>query len=175
MAYELGDIVSGRYRIVRALGKGGMGEVYAVETAEGRVTALKVFSNEGRHAAFLKKRFWVEGRLLARLDHPRLVKVHELFVDEARGEACFLMDLLLGPAGEPLTLEDLRRAGSLDEDRVAAVYADLREGLVYLQEQGVAHRDIKLENVLLDGAGVRSFPTSAFRGSSTGNCVMNWL
>jgi len=130
-----------------------MGEVYEVRTPGGETVALKVFANEGAHADFLRKRFLAEGRLLERLDHPRLVKVRGLFVDEASNRACFSMDLLLGPEGRPQTLEDLRRGQSLDEVRIAALYADLREGLDYLHAQGIVHRDIKLENILVNGEG----------------------
>jgi len=130
-----------------------MGEVYEVRAVDGAVFALKVFANKGEHADFLKKRFLAEGRLLARLNHPRLVKVHRLSVDEASGRPYFTMDLVLGPAGVPQTLEDVRRERSCDEACVAAIYSDLREGLVYLHSNGIVHRDVKLENVLVDSAG----------------------
>ena len=76
----------GEYRIVRPLGKGGMAAVYEVEhTRLGLHRAMKVFVAEGARADFLRSRFVAEGKLLARLDHPRLVKVHDFGVDEASG------------------------------------------------------------------------------------------
>ena len=66
----------GAYRILRLLGEGGMASVYEVEhEALGGRRALKVFcANEGRDAENLRRRFLAEGRLLARFDHPGLVK-----------------------------------------------------------------------------------------------------
>ena len=136
-----------------------MGAVYSAEHAALRLPcALKVFTADGAKKEFLRKRFLAEGRLLARLDHPRLVKVRDLAVDAASGVPYFAMDLVLDADGEPCTLEDWRRRRKPDEAAIAAVYADLREGLEYLHAQGVVHRDLKLENVLIgrDGRAVIS-------------------
>ena len=66
----------GGYRVVRLLGKGGMAEVYEVEHPTlGVRRAMKVFRAVGERAELLRARFLAEGRLLARLDHPRLVRV----------------------------------------------------------------------------------------------------
>ena len=92
----------GNYRVGRLLGQGGMGAVYSAEHAALRLPcALKVFTADGAKRDFLRKRFLAEGRLLARLDHPRLVKVRDLAVDEASGAPYFAMDLVLDSDGDP--------------------------------------------------------------------------
>ena len=144
----------GKYRVVRQLGQGGMGTVYEVEHVGLRKRmALKVFAVEGSKKDFLRKRFLAEGRILSRLDHPRLVRVFDLEFDAGTDAPYFAMDLVLDPSGEPCTLEQWRKSGRADEASIAVVYADLREGLSYLHRCGVVHRDVKLENVLVDSSG----------------------
>ena len=158
MRLALGETI-GSYRLIRLIGQGGMGEVYEAEHTELRKRmALKVFTADGAKADFLRKRFLAEGRILARLDHPRLVKVHDLGLDEKRDMPYFAMDLVVGADGSPWTLERCRLERKPDESVIAAVYDDLREGLEYLHGQGVVHRDLKLENVLIghDGRAVLS-------------------
>lgn len=142
----------GSYRILRLLGRGGMGAVYEAEHVElGTRRALKVFTRPGDQV--LLTRFLAEGRLLARLTHPRLVRVYDLGVDETSSLAWFAMDLVLDASGAPCTLEDARRAGQVTEAQAAAWYVDLREALTYVHEQGVTHRDVKLGNILVDREG----------------------
>ena len=84
----------GIYRVIRLLGRGGMGEVYEVEHPQlGVHYALKAFARETADADALRARFLAEGRLLARLDHPRLVRVHDLAVD-AGTEGLFSLALI---------------------------------------------------------------------------------
>ena len=148
-----GNII-GSYRVVRLLGAGGMGAVYEVAPLSGgKSSALKIFTSIGAHADFLRKRFIAEGKILKRLNHPNLVKVHDLALDDSTGAPYFTMDVVLGSDGKPCTLEDLRRRGALDEQAVAALYSDLRSALTYLHGEGVVHRDIKLENVLVNAQG----------------------
>ena len=69
------DRIVGNYRVVRPLGSGGMGSVYEVEHVRlGVRYAMKVFAAEGKDADFLRKRFLAEGKILARLNHPRIVR-----------------------------------------------------------------------------------------------------
>lgn len=146
------DSTLGPYRIVRPLGRGGMGAVYEVEHVElGVRRALKVFTRVDSDD--LRQRFLAEGRLLARLVHPRLVRVHDLGVDVETGLVWFAMDLVLDGTGSPRTLEDIRRSGEVSEEQAARWFSDLREALAYVHGMGVAHRDVKLENVLVDAEG----------------------
>ena len=152
------------YHVVRLLGRGGMAEVYEVERFGVR-RAMKVFTADGERAELLKSRFLAEGRLLARLDHPRLVKVHASGVDEASGTPYLVMDLVLGADGEPQTLATLHTRRQVTEERLFGWYEDLAEALRYIHAAGVVHRDVKPSNILIgaDGHAVLSdFGVSRF-------------
>ena len=144
----------GSYRLSRELGRGGMGTVYeAVHVESGVRRALKVFTLDHGNREFLRKRFLAEARVLAKLDHPRLVKVRELAIETAGENPYFVMDLVLNPKGCPETLEDVRKAGGVTEELALGWYDDLRQALDCIHAHGVVHRDVKLENVLLDREG----------------------
>ncbi len=144
----------GAYRVVRLLGKGGMAEVYEVENERlGARFALKAFTLDHGEIEFLRKRFQVEGRLLARLSHPRIVRVYDMGVDEATGLTYYVMDLVLDELGRPRSLRDALENGEATEEKAANWYEDLREGLNYIHAMGVVHRDVTLENVLVDSDG----------------------
>ncbi|MBQ6248386.1 MAG: serine/threonine protein kinase [Kiritimatiellae bacterium] len=147
------DARIGDYRIVRLLGKGGMGAVYeALHTQLGTRCALKAFTLDHGHVELLKERFLAEGRILARLRHPNLVRVFDLNVDVATQTPYFVMDIVLGESGKPRTLADVE-AGSADEARVARWFGQLAAALDCIHGEGVVHRDVKLSNVLLDAQG----------------------
>ena len=127
--FELNRVV-GSYRVIRVLGSGGMGVVYEAEHLELKVRrALKVFAVGGEHAALHRKRFLSEGKMLAALDHARVVRVHEFDVDAVSGRPYFVMDLVLSPDGRPRTLEDERIAG-VEESRAAALHIDNQTGQI---------------------------------------------
>ena len=152
MAFELGQQI-GAYRIIRLLGEGGMGAVYEVEhTQLGVHYALKTFTLEGGHVDLLKNKFLTEGKVLARLHDPHLVRVFDLNFDEATGTPYFVMDLVLSEDGSPRTLLDVKTE-ELDEDCVFEWFADLASAIDYIHAQGIVHRDIKLGNVLLSSDG----------------------
>ena len=130
-----------------------MGAVYEVEHEQlGVHYALKTFTLEGGHVDVLKNKFLTEGKVLARLHDPNLVRVFDLNFDEATGTPYFVMDLVLSEDGSPRTLSDVKTA-ELDEDCVLGWFADLAPAIDYIHEQGIVHRDIKLGNVLLSSDG----------------------
>ena len=152
MTFEQGQKI-GSYRIVRLLGEGGMGAVYEVEHEQlGVRYALKSFTLEDGHVDVLKNKFLTEGKILARLHDPHLVRVFDLNFDEATGTPYFVMDLVLSEDGTPRTLLDVKTA-ELDEDCILGWFTELASAIDYIHEQGIVHRDIKLGNVLISSDG----------------------
>ena len=143
----------GVYRIVRLLGKGAMGAVYeVVHTQLGVHYALKSFTLEDGHIDILKDKFLAEGRVLARLHHPNVVRVFDLNFDETTRTPYFVMDLVLDKNDTPRTLSDVAGDG-LEEETVHQWFTELASAIDYIHAQGIVHRDIKPGNVLLTGDG----------------------
>ena len=165
----------GEYRIGRLLGKGGMSEVYEAEHLRlGSRHAVKFFTY-GKNVDGVKERFLAEGKLLARLAHPRIVRVMDVGTDAETEQPYFVMDLVVDPEGNVHSLADVP-AGGADEEQIAMWYDDLREGLVYIHAKGVIHRDLKLENVLIgpDGHAVLTdFGISKIGAAKDGDAVVD--
>lgn len=152
MRLSPGQII-GSYRVIRALGKGGMGEVYEAEHVRlGVHYALKTFILDHGSVDLLKERFLAEGRVLARLRHPGLARVVELDFDPASGLSYFVMDLVLGPKGEVRSLADVGPDDAEDAD-LWRWFGQLCSTLDYIHGKGIVHRDVKLDNVLVDADG----------------------
>ena len=153
MNLSAGQIIGGSYRVIRPIGIGGMASVYEVEHIKlGVHYALKAFTFDADHADLFRKRFAAEGRILARLNHPGLVRVIDLELDESNGVSYYVMDLVLSQGGSPQTLADCE-AGGVGEDRIIAWFRQMCEAIDYIHEQGIVHRDIKLNNILMASDG----------------------
>lgn len=141
----------GRYTVVGRIGKGGMGMVYrALDASLDREVALKTLTLEGALDEESRKRFQIEARAAARLQHPNIITVYEL--GEDRGVPFIAMELLPGVDLEALlrSREPLPLAEKLD------VVIQVLRGLAYAHEHGIVHRDVKPSNIrLLDDGTVR--------------------
>ncbi len=134
------------YRLERELGGGGMSRVFvAHETALGRTVALKVLSPE-LAAGISIERFNREIQVAARLQHPHVVPVHS--AGAVDGLPYYTMPFV---EGESLRAR-LAKDGALPLRDVTAILRDVARALEYAHGQGVVHRDIKPDNVLMAGS-----------------------
>jgi hypothetical protein len=138
----------GEYRLVRQLGRGGMGMVWEAEQAgTGRRVALKLLAPELAHDPDALARFLREGRLAAALSHPRSTFIFG--AGEHAGRPYIVMELMPGR-----TLLDLvREHGSLPVNRAVDHLLDVLDGLEAAHALGIIHRDVKPSNCFLDGDG----------------------
>jgi serine/threonine-protein kinase len=135
------DAIVGRYRLADFLGAGGMGEVYrATHLASGQVVAIKILSSAEIEASWLA-RFYHEARVQQGLDHPNIVRLHELV--DLGGRPCLVMEYV---GGESLAdvLERQRRLAPREALRVLAAIAG---AVAYVHRHDIIHRDLKPGNV----------------------------
>ncbi|MFL5243451.1 MAG: protein kinase domain-containing protein [Gemmataceae bacterium] len=132
------------YRIIRELGRGGMGVVYlAMRTADGPPVALKTIIPAGPCFGPEVERFLREASILRELDHPNIVAFRDM--GESAGKLYFAMDYIRGrDAGKIVKAE-----GPLAVSRAVGWICQLLDGLDYAHKKGFVHRDIKPANILV--------------------------
>jgi tRNA A-37 threonylcarbamoyl transferase component Bud32 len=152
-----------QFEILECLGRGGMGVVYkARQKSLNRVVAIKILAPEREREARFAERFAREAELLAKLNHPHIVTIHDF--GETGGLFYLVMEFVDG-----VNLRDLLRDGKLEPKQALAIVPPICEALQYAHEQGIVHRDIKPENLLLDRAGrlkIADFGIASLAGAS---------
>jgi serine/threonine protein kinase len=142
-------IINGKYKLLEHLGSGGMGRVYLCEqTALRRLVAVKILPPERSGDPVSLQRFIREARVAAALDHPNIVRAHDI---DSFGPLHFIvMEYVDGS-----TLQEVvRRVGPLPVARACHYIHQVATGLHYAHAHGLVHRDIKPANLLLNRAGV---------------------
>lgn len=140
--------VAGRYSLERELGRGGMGVVYlAREVRLDRLVAIKLLPPELALLPGLKERFLREARMAARLSHPNIVPIFA--VDEVDPFVFYAMAYV---EGETLARR-VETRGPLPPGEATRLLREVAWALAYAHAQGVIHRDVKPENILLEESG----------------------
>jgi serine/threonine protein kinase len=144
-AYFVGRTIGGRYRMMRVIGEGGMGTVYAGEHIEiGKSFAVKILHPAYSRQRDLVERFRREARAASRIGHPNIIDVTDFGTTE-EGCAYFVMEQLDG-----IDLADvLSHERRLDPTRACQIAIQICRALEAAHEAGVIHRDLKPENIFL--------------------------
>jgi serine/threonine protein kinase len=163
-ALPVGTKLKGRYSVGKVLGQGGFGITYkGGDSKLLRPIAIKELFPEGcirnqktvqpthpdvqREFIHIKQRFIEEARLLARLNHPGIVKVYDFF--EENNTAYMIMELLKGKSLRKL----IEERGRIDEDEALDYIIKLCEALSIVHKNGYLHRDIKPDNIFITDEG----------------------
>lgn len=137
----------GPYRVYERLGVGGMGEVFkAYDDRLDRWVAIKRIRPDREDAEDNRERFKREARATARLNHPAIVHLYGIFQE---GESdCIVMEYVEGR-----TLDSILAEGPLDPLRVASLGHEIASGLAEAHANGILHRDLKAENIIITPRG----------------------
>ena len=148
-----GDLVLGRFKIVRILGSGGMGEVYEAEDRflHGVHIALKTILPHAAGDPDLQKRFEREVLLAREVTHPNLCPIHTIFHCDDPPPGYLFLPMKLLP-GQTLSAR-LREPPLMTKDEGLAVLRQTSLGIAAIHAAGIIHRDIKPNNIMVDGSG----------------------
>lgn len=145
----LGQLVDGRFELLAAIGRGGMGQVYrARQSPLGRMVALKVMAQNQKpeRAEEFQRRFFLEASTSAKLSHPNTITIFDYGSDEVLGETVFFiaMELIEG-----ITLSRALRQGPFAPERAVNIALQMCRSLREAHKMQVVHRDLKPGNVML--------------------------
>ncbi|MEP6766305.1 MAG: serine/threonine-protein kinase, partial [Gemmatimonadaceae bacterium] len=142
------------YEVDQEIGRGGMGIVYrAKDKRLKRFVAIKLLPPELSFRRDVRSRFLREAETAAQLSHPNIVPIYS--VDEVENLVFFVMACV---DGDNLATR-LKDRGPLPIDQVRRVLTEVAEALAYAHTRGVIHRDIKPDNILMDGVDGRALVT----------------
>ncbi len=154
LAERLSHILEGAYELEGEIGRGGMGVVFAARDLKlKRRVAIKVLPPELAFRDEIRKRFLREAQTAARLSHPNIVPIHA--VGDEGGLVYFVMGYV---DGESLGAR-LRRRHQLPVEEVRRIMKETADALGLAHAMGIVHRDIKPDNILLEGTRRRVMVT----------------
>jgi tetratricopeptide (TPR) repeat protein len=148
-----GEVLGGRFLVVRFIARGGMGEVYEVEDLhlQGVHIALKTVLPQIAAEPHMQKRFEREVLLARQVVHPNLCPIYDIFHVQGPAGALTFLTMKLLP-GETLGTRMVRKF-RIDLPEAACITRQVAAALTAIHDAGILHRDIKSSNIMLDGAG----------------------
>ncbi|MBI4853458.1 MAG: protein kinase [Acidobacteria bacterium] len=143
-----GAVIAGKYEIIRLIGYGGVGEVYlAKDTQIERLTAIKLLSKELSNDPEHRARFSRESRTVSALSHPNIITVYEIGIFN---DQLFIATEFV----EGKTLREIISNGPLELKDFFNVAIQATQALNVAHQNGIVHRDLKLENFILRTDGL---------------------
>ncbi len=139
----IGSVIDGKYQVEKRIGKGGFGVVYrGFDLKLKRAVAIKLLGDVEAQASF-KERFRREYESMAKLNHPNIVTIFDC--GEYMGRPYMVMELVNGP-----TLITLMERTAVELSNIIGIAIQICQAMAYAHEQGVIHRDLKLNNIMID-------------------------
>jgi eukaryotic-like serine/threonine-protein kinase len=152
----LGQILGGKFRVVKLLGEGGMGAVYEGEQQLGtkaRKVAIKTLHKELSSDPSIQARFQREVSTIAELEHPNTIQVYD-FGSTPEGQLYLVMEFVQGKS----LASALETGGAMDPARADTILRQICGSLGEAHQHGIVHRDMKPDNVVLtERAGQKEF------------------
>jgi len=154
LAGRLAEVLDGSYVIEGEIGRGGMGVVYSARDQQlKRRVAIKLLPPELAFRQEIKKRFIREAQTAARLSHPHIVPIHTV------GEKNELVYFVMGYVDGESLAQRLRRRGRLPVEEARRIVKETADALGLAHATGIVHRDVKPDNILLEGTRRRVMVT----------------
>ena len=137
-----------KYQLSHTIGKGSFSIVKVGQDVETRTRyAVKIIPKSNMHQAADIERFEREVRVILKMNHPGIIKIYDLLADDAF--FYLVMELCKGNT----LLSVVPKPGTINEAAAKPIFKQVLETIKYIHDQGIAHRDLKLENVLIDESG----------------------
>jgi serine/threonine protein kinase len=147
MTFSLLPAFIGKYNFGQTIGKGSFSLVKVAQNTETRAKfAVKIIPKSNMNTAADMERFEREVNVVIKMSHPGIIKIHDFLVDD--NYFFLIMDFCGG--GTLLSQTGVR---DINEERAKPLFKQILEAIEYIHSQGIAHRDLKLENVLMDEFG----------------------
>lgn len=142
-----GTVLHGRFRIEAQIGRGGMGAVYRARDQQMlRPVAIKVCNANPAGAA-------AEATILAQIEHRNVVRVYEFVASKPCEPALLVMEFAPGRSLDRFLIEQRTRSGGCPQDMFFRLARQIASGLAACHRKGVTHRDLKPQNIIVDGDG----------------------